>query len=76
MKGENLEVLRDAHEGKEVENERFMGFEVRKRNEHLVSVPENVFVVVGIEVKQISAIDSRLQRDDAAMAEDMTFWRG
>lgn len=64
MKVENLEVLRDTHEGKEVEKTTFMGFEVIEINGYLIGVSKTVFVVLYTDINRVSAIDSCLKYAD------------
>lgn len=71
MKVENLEVLRDTHEGKEVEKTTFMGFEVIEINGYLIGVSKTVFVVLYTDINRVSAIDSCLKYVAAAGSESI-----
>lgn len=71
MKVENLEVLRNTHEGKDVEKTTFMGFEVIEINGYLIGVSKTVFVVLYTDINRVSAIDSCLKYVAAAGSESI-----
>lgn len=71
MKVEKLEVLRDTHEGKDVEKTTFMGFEVIEINGLLIDVSKTVFVVLYTDINRVSAIDSCLKYVAAAGSESI-----
>lgn len=71
MKVEKLEVLRDTHEGKDVEKTTFMGFEVIEINGFLIDVSKTVFVVLYTDINRVSAIDSCLKYVAAAGSESI-----
>lgn len=71
MKVEILEVLRDNHEGKDVEKTTFMGFEAFEINGYLVCISKTVFVVLHTDINRVSAIASCLKYVAAAGSESI-----